>query len=293
MRVPPGQMSFAGAFPANPTASPASDKEPATPGGSGRNSRASSRHSAPTPCSSKTCLGSGEVVCETCWPTLPLSGSMRSGRASEQATSEHLTAASDSSCWPTPTACEYGSSQNGIGGACERPSAHTPSLYTIARQWPTPTANLEGRGARSAEATARRFKENRGRGANLHDFAALWPTPTARDQKGEQAGFTREGGAALPDAVRATWPTPTAGDARSSGSRNLEGSKANPGVSLTDAVTAGTSTVSRRGQRGSPDGMVLNPRFVEAMMGFPDGRTACVSSVTRASRSKLRAPGKR
>lgn len=41
-------------------------------------------------------------------------------------------------------------------------------------------------------------------------------------------------------------PTPTAGDAKSSGSRNLEGSKAHPGVSLTDYVTAGNSSTPRR-----------------------------------------------
>ena len=40
-------------------------------------------------------------------------------------------------------------------------------------------------------------------------------------------------------------PTPTAGDASSSGSRNLEGSKAHAGVSLTDAIRYGNSTTPR------------------------------------------------
>lgn len=47
-------------------------------------------------------------------------------------------------------------------------------------------------------------------------------------------------------ASRDLWPTPTEGDSRSSGSRNLPGSKAHAGVSLTDAVTTGDSTTSRR-----------------------------------------------
>jgi hypothetical protein len=51
------------------------------------------------------------------------------------------------------------------------------------------------------------------------------------------------------------WPTPTAQDADSSGSRNLPGSKAHPGVSLTDAVVHGGSTVPRRG----PNSMGLWP----------------------------------
>lgn len=43
----------------------------------------------------------------------------------------------------------------------------------------------------------------------------------------------------------APWPTPTEGDAKSSGSRNLEGSKAHPGISLTDAAMFGNSTTPR------------------------------------------------
>jgi len=48
-----------------------------------------------------------------------------------------------SSCsLPTPTASQYGSSQNGIngkGGANERPSAGTPSLYQMAARGMLPT----------------------------------------------------------------------------------------------------------------------------------------------------------
>ena len=41
------------------------------------------------------------------------------------------------------------------------------------------------------------------------------------------------------------WPTPTAGDSKASGSRNLEGSQAHAGVSLTDAVKFGNSSTPR------------------------------------------------
>lgn len=74
------------------------------------------------------------------------------------------------------------------------------------------------------------------------------PTPTARDHR---TGY-REGGAPLNDVVQALdepvlLPTPTAGDAKASGSRNLEGSAAHAGVSLTDAlVHGGNSTEPRR-----------------------------------------------
>lgn len=61
------------------------------------------------------------------------------------------------STYPTPSASEYGSSQNGangVGGENERPSAGTPSLSTMARQgafpvWPTPTAR-DGDGGSAA-----------------------------------------------------------------------------------------------------------------------------------------------
>jgi hypothetical protein len=46
-------------------------------------------------------------------------------------------------------------------------------------------------------------------------------------------------------------PTPTAGDGKSSGSRNLPGSKAHAGVSLTDAIKTGDSTTPRKSSGAS------------------------------------------
>jgi hypothetical protein len=95
------------------------------------------------------------------------------------------------------------------------------------------------------------------------------------------------------------WPTPTAGDAKSSGSRNLPGSKAHTGVSLTDAVKFGNSRTPWRhptptasdatggpayskpaGRDGGPPlketirGGPLNPGWVEWLMGWPTGWTS-------------------
>ena len=53
-------------------------------------------------------------------------------------------------------------------------------------------------------------------------------------------------GSSSSDGDETPWPTPTAGDAKASGSRNLEGSKAHAGVSLTDAVLHGGSTTPRQ-----------------------------------------------
>lgn len=110
---------------------------------------------------------------------------------------------------PTPAALDYGSSQNGINA--RRPSANRPSLETMARH-------------------------------------GLWPTPLASDGQGGVRKPDGRRGADLRSAIVRPdlWPTPTAGDAKSSGNRNLPGSKANPGVSLTDAVLTGNSKTPRR-----------------------------------------------
>ena len=67
-------------------------------------------------------------------------------------------------------------------------------------------------------------------------------------------------------------PTPTAGDSKGSGSRNTPGSRARPGLSLTDYV---------RGDGGTgrqPNGGPLNPVWVEWLMGWPLGWTGLSAS---------------
>lgn len=70
----------------------------------------------------------------------------------------------------------------------------------------------------------------------------LYPQPTPSGLVELRSLITSESGSGLP----ARAPTPTAGDAKSSGSRNLEASKAHAGVSLTDYVQHGNSTTPRR-----------------------------------------------
>ncbi len=75
----------------------------------------------------------------------------------------------------------------------------------------------------------------------------------------------------------ASWPTATAGDAKSAGSRNLPGSNAHPGTSLTDAVVR--APLKMQSSSGK-----LNPRWVETLMGLPVGWTMpdCASPATIA-----------
>ena len=113
-------------------------------------------------------------------------------------------------------------------------------------------------------------------------FSSLLPTPTAASYGSSGNGdpgdgrtqYAHKGTPSLETmAARAMLPTPTAGDAKASGSRRHEGSSAHPGVSLTDVVVHGRSVNgSQHGARGKSDRR-LSPRFVEWMMGFPQGWT--------------------
>lgn len=121
-----------------------------------------------------------------------------------------------------------------------------------------------------------------------------WPTPVARDAKGVTSANRNT--PSLPDAVR-RWPTPTRGDAESSARHTTTTGKSHDGTTLTDAVrmwptptasdygssnngdpgdgrgafaTAGKASLSTMARRS---GGHLNPRWVEALMGFPDGWT--------------------
>lgn len=77
--------------------------------------------------------------------------------------------------------------------------------------------------------------------ATSESGSSSWPTATTNDGKrGADLNRVkrRHDGAPLSE-VAVRWPTATVGDADSSGSRNLEGSNAKQGTSLTDAVVRG------------------------------------------------------
>ena len=198
--------------------------------------------------------GQPSAISSEGWPS---SGSMRSGAVyplprwapdtfADESFSSPTTSAHKAE-YPTPSASPYGSSGNGTGN--NTVSRGRPSLETMFR---TPTATDATRGPHPTPNTK----------AGQHSLVTQvmqWPT--------------QENKAHPPLAAmvkRTAWPTPTAGDAKSSGSRNLAGSKAHAGVSLTDTVKTGTSTVPR-GTSTRPT--ALNPAWVEWLMGFPIGWT--------------------
>ncbi len=80
---------------------------------------------------------------------------------------------------------------------------------------------------------------------------------------------------------RETWPTPVVTDSIGAGNRNLEGSKAHAGSSLTDIVNGGQKPRKSEEKKDKNQGR-LNARWVETLMGVPIGWTmpSCTRPVT-------------
>jgi hypothetical protein len=224
-------------------ASPGNEPAPTTSAGSGPSSG--------RPPSTSERAGSSSRTSPVCFPsaaakrsarssaTWPRAGGLRNGIAFLQVPSVPRTREIVSTCsLPTPSASEYGTSQNGIngkGGAKERPSAGTPSLTTRARSGELEIERLRRRGGQ--------------------------PTPTATDSKasGVAGNWTkasgRHAGATLTDVV----------------ARRLDTSTRSPSSQPTCEPDFETSsTPEAPPATGTPH---LNPCFVEWMMGLPQGWT--------------------
>ena len=145
---------------------------------SGTSTSASSRSSRRRSSSSRTCLDCGLVACVMCWPDLPLSGSMRSGRVSVPPSSGRRTSGGvSSSLLPTPTASTYGGNQGGSNGRVG-PVRH--SLTTLAKMGvlPTPRASAAAHvGSTPTPHVMERIANGRAT-LEQHAIAGLLPTPT-------------------------------------------------------------------------------------------------------------------
>lgn len=197
-------------------------------------------------------------------------------------------ALTDEKLLPTPSASD-GHGGEGATREARRATGNTggPTLKDLGHYLPTPVANPENPGAGGelraaiAHGETRRSptpgtdslgRPNRGRTpAEQRPF----PTPTA-SARGDRSEASKEaGGGDELRAISKLLPTPTSGDAKASGSRNLKGSKANAGVSLTDATRFGNSTTPRRptGERSprpSSDGSTSSDEAPPAQLTIED-----------------------
>ena len=105
--------------------------------------------------------------------------------------------------------------------------------------------------------------------------SGLWPTPTVNGNYNRK-GASKTSGDGLATAVK-LWPTPTARDWRSDSGKK--------------------SNAEQYGKRGMPlprvAGGMLNPKWVEWLMGYPLGWTVCAAWVTRSSRRSRKSSGGR
>ena len=208
--------------------------------------------------------------------------------------SEHPTAASESSLsggFPTPLA------RDAIQGACE--GRNSPSMLEVAALFPTPKAQ-DAKGTSPGD-----MKRN---DPSLPEVAALFPTPTAarygssnngQPHDGRREEYATKGKPSL-DALAGKWPTAVVTDAESAGRHTTATGVMHPGTSLTDALRQWSTRLDRETWQGGGATLpaaarrpVLNPRFVEALMGFPRGWLDLTPKLASAKPRKSAAPGKR
>lgn len=127
---------------------------------------------------------------------------------------------------------------------------------------------------------------------------SLWPTPTTRDYRTPTLRLrtTRAGegteGEHLSNFVAHLWATPTVADV--TGGRKTRGGSRKTELLLNgqaeqlSAFFHPAPTTGLLGLVSSPEPRRLNPRFVEWLMGFPTGWTACGCSAPALFRFKRR-----
>lgn len=183
--------------------------------------------------------------------------------------------------WPTPT--QHPEARNLGANRVEGPNSLAECARNGSPLWPTPRAeDSESCGA------------HRGQPDTL-TTAVRWSTPTTRDAESPAkvargAGSLARGNEFVrPLGIQVLWPTPCSTDANGAGSRNVEGSLAHAGTSLTDAVRGdggrgrwptpaasdekGSAAAGQRRRQLSERvaGLKLSPDWVEWLMGWPVG----------------------
>lgn len=190
---------------------------------------------------------------------------------SEPRTSE---SASSGSGWPTPTAMDSRSAARAHYD-WGRPGV---TLTDAMRAWPTPSASLandqeepETWRARQAQLVQKGVNGN-GAGLPLAIAAKEWPTPVASEAMRGSDTYMR--GNQNLTGVSKGWPTPRATDGDKGGPNGRDGSGSPHLPMAAIQHFPPDPTTPMDGESTSSGTRVLNPRFVEVLMGFPIGWTA-------------------
>jgi hypothetical protein len=188
--------------------------------------------------------------------------------------------------WPAPTASDAAGSRNATQPRPEGLTHHAGvTLNDAMTMWASPTTS-EGTGA-GASAT----KQG---GANLRTQTALWSTPRASDaEKGGPNQAYGAGGQPLPS-MAAQWGSPTVADVQG-GRKNRSAERSGELLLNGQAAAVAASHCSPRapatpkaGAKSSDRTERLSPRFVEWLMGWPDGWSGFAFSATEWFHFKAR-----
>lgn len=253
-----------------------------THGTSGRTSRGSSTRPTRGSWSLRTSQDTFAWGSETSSEILPDSGSMRSGVYSARPRQVLLTAASDSSSWPTATSMDSASS--GAAAYSTESGRHAGTTLTDAAArsatWSTPLAHA----ARGRSGSSPSHKG----GPCLVQQIQSWPTPRASEREQSNSADSHE---ALSLRVK-SWQTPTTscasgGQANRGGDRQEELLLAGQARGL---LVPETETPGPESSPSTRSSLRLSPRFVEWLMGFPDhwsiASTGSAASATPSSRTR-------
>ena len=172
------------------------------------------------------------------------------------------TDAGDSSSWPTPNAGPQNDSDGNWEARRETTKAKHGNngfgltLGMAVTHWPTATAS-------DGERTSTEFPRGN---PTLRGEAVLWPTATATDGEKESIRYSK-GDLHLSGAAR-LFPTPSVSDVKGwDGPNKANGSK------RWDAYSRLVQQTSKPGHVCSTSCRLLNPLFVEMLMGWPGGWT--------------------
>lgn len=249
---------------------PANAGEQMTPGTSGLISPVSSTRSGRTSVSlrmSQTTLFSDSATSETSYRAWATALQQDCTRRLKQA---RRMSESGSSSWPTPDLCRRQRNLEKLDPELQK-RANTRrqiGLETAATYWTTPDIHDRGRVNRSPSpnATPR---------PTIALAARQWATPEATAGSNGGPRSLDSSGRPKLAAQAVLWGTPTARDHKDSAGQTL------PANGLLGRQVL---RMRRAGSATSSDSRVLNPLFVEALMGWPIGWTDCDSAVTELYR---------
>ncbi len=165
--------------------------------------------------------------------------------------------------WPTPVAQDTHRSPEAYLAMRERIGRDSVSSLAVAAQmWPTPTAS-DGSGGRVSSDPGGTRPSGKKKYITLGTAVNHWPTPQARDYRtGQPSRVGRPGRQTNLNDLAAMWPTPTAACVDMDTMERQRYSREQLAQMRDDGEPYVTQTTG-----------MLNPAWVEALMGYPPGWT--------------------